>query len=306
MRITRPLIWTSPLLALLLIGCGSKSQVMGPSSTDASAQRTAVADEVARHPEMVDDGVYETQTQAQTSATAGTAAAIDPLFFWRQILRVDRTFEFAFSDTDSTGQPTTAVVTVHKRLGGWFNILVGDSMRAGDPGGGAVVRKELRDHWVRRVLLKRVTPVDGGELRPWRVAAVSGVQVTSRDAQTRLQSLRVQSGAVDTTITDPLAFWRLRRIVQLQPGAMVTLTATTQDPTDVVVLYARDRRARFHNNGDGTHTITWTASAIAGLRHLAVNALSHGTLFDDQAPYDSQTWIVPYVVAPTELADLAP
>src|SRR5215468_8546580 len=208
MRITRPLIWSAPLLALLLIGCGSKSQVMGPGSTDASAQRTAVADELGRHPEMVDDGVYETQTQAQTSATAGTAAAIDPLFFWRQILRVDRTFEFAFSDTDSTGQPTTAVVTVDKRLSGWFNILARDSMSAGDPGGGSVVRKELRDHWVRRVLLKRVAPIDDGELRPWRVAAVSGVQVTSRDAQTRLQSLRLQSGALDTTITDPLAFWR--------------------------------------------------------------------------------------------------
>jgi hypothetical protein len=279
--------------------------VLSPAASG-EAQQAAATEEVGRHPELVEDGIYETQTQAQTNATAGSAAAINPLFFWREILRVQRTYEFAFSDTDSTGQPTTAVVIVHKRLSGWFNVLAADSGSSGDPGSGHVVHKPLRDHWVRRVLLKRVAGTASSDRRPWRIAAVSGVQVTSRDAQTRLQSLRVQSGALDTTITDPLAFFRLRRIIQLQPEAMVTLTATTQDPKDVVVLYARDRRARFHNNGDGTHTITWTASALSGLRHLAVNALSHDTLFDDEAPYDSQTWILPYVVAPTELAELAP
>jgi hypothetical protein len=295
--------FTAPLLVLLLIGCGGKSEVLSPTSTDSQAQQTA-AQEVARNPELVDDGLYETQTQAQTNAASGTAAAIDPLFFWREILRVQRFYEYAFADTDSTGQPTTAVVTIHKRLGGWFNVLA--SNPGGDPTDGHVVRKTLRDHWVRRLLLKRVERISGIEGRPWRVAAVSGIEVTSRDAQTRLLSLRVQSGTLDTTITGPLAFWRLRRVIRLEPEASVTLTATTQANDDVVVLYARDRRARFHNNGDGTHTITWTASAVAGLRHLGVNALSHGTLFDDEAPYDSQTWIVPYVVAPTELADMAP
>jgi hypothetical protein len=278
---------------------------MAPVEGESAAQQSA-SEEVARHPELVEDGIYETQTQAQTSADAGTAAAIDPLFFWREILRVQRTVTFAFADTDSTGQPSTAVVTVHKRLGGWFNVLARDPGSEGSPTDGHVVRKELRDHWVRRVLLKRVSRLGEGELRPWRVAAVSGVEVTSRDGDTRLVSLRVQSGLLDTTITDPLAFWRLRRVIRLEPEALVTLTATTQAHDDVVVLYARDRRARFHGNDDGTHTLTWTASALAGLRHIGVNALSHGTLYDDQAPYDSQSWILPYVVAPTELADLAP
>jgi hypothetical protein len=275
MRFTRGWTLAIPLWALLSIGCGSKDP-LGPTSGETEA------------------------------VTAGTSAAIDPLFFWRDIRRVQRWYEVAFADTDSTGQPATAVITVHKRLAGSFNIVVGEGGAEGNPVDGHVVRKPLRDHWVRRVLLKRVANIDGRERRPWRVAAVSGVEITSRDAQTRLQSLRVQSGDLDTTITRPLAFWRLRRMIHLQADATVTLTAATTASEDVVVLYVRDRRARFHNNGDGTHTITWTVRALEGLRHLGVNALSHDTLFDDEAPYDSQTWILPYVVAPTELAELAP
>ena len=84
------------------------------------------------------------------------------------------------------------------------------------------------------------------------------------------------------------------------------ITVVTEAHDDVVVLYARNRRMRFHNNGDGTHTITWTAAALAGLHHVGVNALSHGTLYDDEAVYDSQTWILPYLIAPTEMAELAP
>ena len=298
--------WTLaiPLLALLSIGCGSKDPLAPTSSGETEARQTAT-EELSRHPELVDDGLYDIQTQAQTEVAAGTSSAIDPLFFWRDIRRVTRTYEVAFADTDSTGQPATAIVTVHKRLAGSFNIVAGDRGDEGSPADGHVIHKPLRDHWVRRILLKRVARIDGRERRPWRVAAVSGVEVTSRDAQTRLQSLRVQSGDLDTTITNPLAFWRLRRVIQLEPEASVTLTVTTEASEDVVILYARARRARFHNNGDGTHTLTWTVGAMDGLRHLGVNALSHGTLFDDEAPYDSQTWILPYVVAPTELADLA-
>ena len=304
MNIARRWTLAIPLSAFLAIGCGSKDPMAPASTTDSEARQTAT-EELSRHPELVEDGLYDIQTQAQTEVGAGTASAIDPLFFWRDIRRVARTYDVAFADTDSTGQPATAIVTVHKRFAGSFNIVVGDSTPEGAPGDAQVIRKPLRDHWVRRILLKRVARIDDHERRPWRVAAVSGVEVTSRDAQTRLQSLRIQSGDLDTTITNPLAFWRLRRLVHLDPEAEVTLTVTTQATNDVVILYARGHRSRFHNNGDGTHTTTWTAGALDGLRHLGVNALSHDTLFDDEAPYDSQTWILPYVVGPTEMADLA-
>ena len=71
-------------------------------------------------------------------------------------------------------------------------------------------------------------------------------------------------------------------------------------------LLSRDRRFRLHSNGDNTYTGVFHVRLLAGLHHLGVNALSNGTLFDDQAPYDSQSWILPYVVRPTELASFEP
>ncbi len=309
MKLARRIAFAAPLLVLLLAGCGKSGEVLAPSPTSGSAEQTAVSDELARHPELVEEGMYESQDQsavepAKLSGGAGVAAPIDPLFFWRQINHVERAFEFSFGDTDSTGQPTTAVVTVHKRLSGWFNVVTKESTPEGQPTEGRVIQKPLDDHWVRRLLLKRVRTPDA-EFRPWRIAATSGVKITSRDAATRIESLRVQSGTLDTTLTDPLAFFRLRRLLKFEPDADVTLTVTTLRNDDVVVLYLRDRRFRFHNNGDNTYSATWKAPALDGVRHFGVNALSHGTLFDDQAPYDSQAWILPYIVVPTELADLA-
>ena len=290
-----------PLSILLLAGCGKSGSMVAPPS-GASSDQTSASQEVARHPELVEDGMYTSETQAPAgsrTAPAGSLAAIQPIFFWRHIDRIERTFEFAFSDTDSTGQPTTAVVVVHRHLSGTFNVVA----EGGGPSEGTLVKKPLHDHWVRRLLLKHV---GSDSFRPWRIAATSGVQVTSRDAQTRIQSLHVQSGALDTTITDPLAFFRLRRLLRLGVDADVMLTATTNANDDVVVFYVGDRRLRFQSQGDGTYTFTWKVAATDGVRHFGVNALSHGSLFDDQAPYDSQAWILPYLAGVPELADLAP
>jgi hypothetical protein len=38
-----------------------------------------------------------------------------------------------------------------------------------------------------------------------------------------------------------------------------------------------------------------------GLWHFGVDAISHATLYDDTAPYDSQRWVFPYVVAPERM-----
>lgn len=304
-----PFAIAAPIALLVLSGCGQDPVVTAPGSGPGSADEAQVRDEVARHPDLVEDGLHEApERTALDSGGAGgarVAGAIRPLFFWRTIRDVDRRFEFAFADTDSTGRPTTAVLTVHKHLAGSFNILVADSTGEGEPFEGHVIHKPLRDHWVRRILLVRV-PLERTDRTVWRIAASSAVRVTSREAQTRITSLRIQSEGLDTTLTEPLALFRLRRILRFDQHADITLTATTLRSDDVVVLYARHRRLRFHNHGDGSYTATWRAPWARGVHHFGVNALSHGTLFDDQARYDSQAWILPYVVKPTELAELAP
>jgi len=301
-----------PLLIALLTGCSTRGTPSSPSAaTGASADQADVASTLASDPSYVDDEVSESpdQTSLQSPATtararvANPATAVRPLTFWRQIRNVERTFEFAFADTDSTGRPTTCVVTVHKHITGSFNLLVSDDVPEGSPPSAHVIHKPLVDNAVRRVLLRRVR-LDGPDFErsAWRVVATSGVRITARDAQTHIESLRLQSGALDTTITEPLAFFRLRRIIQLDPTADVTLTATTLRNDDVTLLYLLDRRVPFHNNGDNTYSITFRVPDRDGLHHVGVNALSNGTLFDDVAPYDSQSWIEPFIVHPLLLA----
>jgi hypothetical protein len=69
--------------------------------------------------------------------------------------------------------------------------------------------------------------------------------------------MRIQTASQDTTISDPLAFWYLRRFFKVNAMEMVTLTVTTDATDDNVFLMSRDGRFRFHNNGDGTYTGTW-------------------------------------------------
>ena len=116
----------------LLAGCGKKSpsSLSSPGttgSTGSAADQAAVAGTLALVPEVVEDGQFESADTtslgvlAPAAGAAGAQAAIQPLRFWRTITNVTRSFQFAFADTDTTGRPTRAQVTVDKLLTGRFN-----------------------------------------------------------------------------------------------------------------------------------------------------------------------------------------
>ncbi len=330
----RALILTGVLIALggLLAGCGKKT-VNAPVSRatgNTAAARARIAGIMAGAPQVIEDGQFESGEGALLGgAPAGALSAISPLRFWRTITHVERSYDFAFSDPDSSGNPRRATVTVTKVLTGTFNLataVVGPDTAGGDSV--VIIRKPLEDHWVRRLLFIRVphrgredsTEVGGhrdggdalagadttGDDEDWRLIATSGVQVTSRDAQVRILSLRVQAAGLDTTLTDPLGLFRLRGVLRFAPGTTLTLTATTLTSDDVVVLLLRGHRVRFADNEDGTHVASFrlpTEEDQDDLRHIGVNAFSHGTIFDDRLPYDSQAWILPFVVEPYEMAE---
>jgi len=302
---------------LALAGCSKSSTPVSPGGS--SPEQSAASFTLGATPELIDEDVLETDDVGLVRsgpATGGSLAAIHPIRFWRRIDRVTRRFEFAFSDTDSTGRPTRAVVTVHKTLRGAFVIVAGDSGAEGSSDTTRrIVRKPLLDHWKRRLLLVRVArpanDTESGDRTVWKVAATSGVNVVSDlpaspDAHAHIVSIRVQSGELDTTLTDPMAFIRLRSMLRVSSGAQVTLTVTTTRPDDVVLLMARYGRFRLESHGDNTYTGTWTVPGDGGIRHFGVNALSHGTLWDDAAAYDSHAWIFPYAVIGEDLADYRP
>jgi hypothetical protein len=312
MRHVPKLLATVPLaLAIAFVaGCGKGGSSLSPTAggNTGSVDQIQVNEAIAAHPEVLDDGGLSSDP-TQTSLTSGGGATpasiqspIKPLFFWRHITRFDRSFEFAFSDTDSTGRPTRAIITVLRDFGGQFNIVVGDSNSFG---GGNVIHKALVDHWVRRIELRRIRVTGSGD-PVWKIVAASAVKITSKDATAHIQSIRVQSAGLDTTLTMPLELFRLRGLLRFAPDTPVTITVTTTHNNDVVLLYAADRRLHFTNNGDGTYVGTWSTPDVAGLRHVGINALTHGTLYDDSAPYDSQAWMLPFVVTGHELADYLP
>lgn len=118
--------FTAILTLVALSGCGS-SGTMGPGS-GSSPEQAAVATVLSDTPELIDDGQLESADVGMVNAGPardGAVAAIRPYRFWRNIDSVERRFEYAFTDSDSTGRPTVAVVTVHKVLRGSFNIVAG-------------------------------------------------------------------------------------------------------------------------------------------------------------------------------------
>ena len=306
------------LTSWLVSGCGTQHAATGPGtprgSGGSAADQALVSQQLAQNPDFVDDGNlseagdpmdWNLATASGVESSAPVAAADSQrVRFWRRITESHRTFEFTFSDTDSTGRPTLATVTVNKALTGTFNVQTvtrRDSTRVR-----SLVQKPLKDFWVRRLLLKREREHGESDEPEWRIAAVSGVKVTSRDAATKIQSIQVTATGFDATVTDPLAFLRMGRVLRFDPNDSVTVKVTTLRNDDVVVLQRHDGRLAFRNTGNNTYTAVFRVRFLRRIHHLGVNALSHGSLFDSQARYDSQAWILPYVVRPTELADARP
>jgi hypothetical protein len=283
------------LLAGSLAGCGGKVATAPGSS---NAEVVAVNMTLAGMPDMVSDDVFGVSTSTAVTASQtsnGALAAITPLFFWRHILTDSPRFDVVFADTDSVGRPRTALVVVNRRFLGTFNIVPG----TGDPvvpDSAHLVHKPLDDQWVRHLLLHRFP--EGGADHGWHVVAATGVNVTSHNATSAIQSVRVQTSEKDTLITDPLQLFAVGNCLRLAPGDSLVLTATTSRTDDVVLAYWHDHRERFRNNGDGTYSFTLHPADASGYRFFGVNALSRGTLFDDALPYDSNAWIIHCLIGP--------
>lgn len=286
------------ILAVAMTGCGKSSSLTssnGGTSGGTAVEQAKVNTTLAADVALIEDEISQDETPTAFDAGMGMGL-VRPYRWWRHITSVDRTFDTQFSEPDSTGRPTRALVTVNATLTGTFNLIVGDTA-AGDTAR-RLVTKPLLDHRTRKLLLVRV-PVDTTEddslHREWRIVGTSGVKVATVNGVTNIQSIRVQAGALDTTVTNPLELWRTRRVFFLPPNAQVTVTVTTQSANDIVFLRGFDRRFRFTPNGDGTYTATWmTGDRPMRLQHFGVEAMSRATLFDDEAPYDAQAWILPY------------
>lgn len=113
---------------------------------------------------------------------------------------------------------------------------------------------------------------------------------------TRILEVQVQVGDSVKSFTDPLALMWRHSLPMVAPGTEVRLTVRTERPDDVVLLMHHDRRLFLHPNGDNTYSGALVVPSENGVRHLGINALAHGTLFDDRERYSSKAWLWAYGV----------
>jgi hypothetical protein len=319
---------TSAILAslaglLLLAGCGMNP--MSNDKVDSAAQyagEPGVQSATQSMPDEFETSTYEDGTDAKADMTDpafavskggfDTQAAIQPAFWFRLIRSHERRFTIEFDRRDSN--TVVANVKVTDRLLGTFNVITKPDTTAGEITERSWIRKPLKDTGIRKAVFVRHRLADTDETEdredgfrdgwsPWRLAALSAHEITSDGGTRAIQSVRIQSEGVDVTITDPLALLRRGELPRIAPGAPVHVTATTGDATDVLVLYARWGRMRMRPTGTpGQWEARFLAPSQGGLRHHAVNALSHGTIFDDALPYDSKAWALPFRVATGDVA----
>jgi len=291
--------------ALALTSCSKSTQPLSGGSNGGgalTADQVQVNNVLNANLDLVNEDVWQSDALQSYDAATGFAA-VRPLRFRRVITNVDRTVTTEFGQPDSSGKPMFALVTVRRHITGSFNLLAGAADSTDTTK--SVFQKPIDDQSTRRILLMRMPArepawrdsADRDSVR-WRMVGSSFVETHTNGGTTHIVSVRVQAGPLDTTITDPLEMHRLRRIAHFLPNSPVQITVTTTRNDDVVLFYGRDSRRRFTNNGDNTYSFTGNSGIFPGVRHIGIDALSRGTLFDDTAAYDANAWMLPYTVDP--------
>lgn len=322
------------MLTLILAGCSKEDSIVdslnqppaGVSTEQAAIQYYALADEFSSNTEvMMNDGeMYP----ADYGTFGKISAEIIPLRFGRFVRSVTKTVEVVMESGDSI-----AVAKVTKDIYGVFKIrgINGDedtvtvekefhdrSMKR------IIFRRVARDteRWWKNWLPVGTSLVAGGTVEP------------NNNIEIQKAELFLPNG--DTVVvTNPLEhFMRYRwmdrlagmmdsmrhdehedrpPVPELTDGQQLTMRITVlslSPDTDLVALrFGMDllhkRRARMHivseqDNGDGTWTRVyekmWTVPPHRGFFHVAVDAMTHGTVFDDTEPYSVSWWGVPYRV----------
>ncbi|HMB70649.1 MAG TPA: hypothetical protein VKU85_15145, partial [bacterium] len=261
--------------SLALAGClGSDDS---PTSTTASGGDDVTAQEEAIQVVILEEEADLTDTDVRYFDD-GSGAALAPVatHAWRrQVLDRDRTIEITIDDPGD--EPPTADVSVQVDVTGLLHLAVcdGDSLRR--------ISKDFQDTGVRSLYFERVRVRDGSRHRGWKLQALSGMLIESPGTTRQIHSVRIQAGDVDETITNVTDLVRVGDLLTLPSGSEVMITVDTGDATDSVFLHRRHARHRSElvNNGDGTFSTRFQIAVDRrGFRHLAIDVLSEGTLYD--------------------------
>jgi hypothetical protein len=292
-------------MALVLVATGCDDSPLEVSQDESAIQQLLLAEL-----ESFTVDLFGETTEEGTTPLGKVLAEITPWRFGRQILNVDRMIDIQINNPGDG--PATAEVTWNAEITGAFHII--DTQAT-------AYSKDFTSNAVRFATFVKVANTDLPR-RGWRLTGISGTEVVSNPASVQIVSVSLSStGGVDTTFTNVSALVNRENILRFAPLDTVTVTVTTGNVDDVVLLHHPAWRTmhggRHHvrrmltNNGDGTHSGTYVVRGLVWhtdstgnhmlhnpVRHFTVDVLSNGTIFDDVEPYDSVAWGTMYRVQP--------
>lgn len=304
-----------PLLIATMMSCDkSPTEAVDRSAEEAAIRTLVLGDVEVFHERGLDDGGAQPPSY-EAGATPKAGDYIEPVRYGRRgkytLESVDITFEGAPGEPDSL-----AIATVTKTFTGTFVVVAKDTDSA-SPEAYKVYEKPFETTVVRRAKLRRVAFTDN-PLRNWRIVQVTMSKAQSVPTTVNIVSLTVEApGQSPLVITEPLDYWlpRHKGLPMFAPGdtvkVYVALTNSNTYPpppgTTVLLHFGVDRgfhRARRPLNdqglypdqvaGDGVFSGSWVVKHDQGLRHLVIDAIDNGTIYDDTAPYNSVQWGMVY------------
>ncbi|HUL43921.1 MAG TPA: hypothetical protein VLY03_06150 [Bacteroidota bacterium] len=254
------------------------------------------------------------------STTSVTGDSIYPIRWGRHVTGISRQY-----DVQITGD-TLALVTITKTITGVFRVGLGvhtpDTTYVD-----SIINKPFTMDVNRKVLFKRIAHTDN-PLHNWVPVAVTMVEgTTDSGKQFSITSIEVSDThrGYDTTFTDPLNSWfRLGLFHGCIPefvandSITVRVTVSSSDTSNEIVNLRHDIAGnRLHpdfgrlrmplvsvTGGAGSYTRVYARTItthfpawgiLAERFNLIVDVMSHGSIYDNSAPFANEFWGSPYI-----------
>jgi hypothetical protein len=215
---------------------------------------------------------------------------------------------------------STVIATVTNTLTGQVWIRIKQTPKD------TIIYKPLTETLVHKVEFMRVPLSNFSQLSNWKMVAVSGTQGGTNNMGILIQNVTLIINRDTIQVMNPLDSlfqipsgpkpqrWGLREWLANSADifkVMVTVKSTDPD-SDVVTAhrplwfelaghYVRAQMILVSSvaNGDGTFTRVYENSwngSFAGRFNVFVSALTRQSIYDNQAPFASQIWGVPFIV----------
>jgi len=301
------------LFLFYLEGCERSNMATQPDQTRPVSQQdqSAIGSIIAQDPILTSDAAALSDADP---SLAKTDAAIVPNGWGRKIQSSSRTVTY------NQVNDSTVVATVTNTLSGQIWIRVKQTPKD------TVIYKPLEETLVHKVEFMRVPVRNFSQLSNWKMIAVSGAEGGTSNMGITIQNVTLFTDQDTVQIMNPLdslfqipvaamhQHWGLREWNANPAGTFkVIVTLKSSDPdSDVVTAHrplwfgfaGRFMRAQMGlvssvANGDGTFTRVyennWNGS-FAGRFNVYVSALTCQSIYDNQAPFASQVWGIPFII----------